>query len=523
MGQRERRAIAVAGAALLLIGCGSSEPPSVASVIVTLGVNNLLVGQTTTAVASALGIRSEKLSGRPISWNSSNPSVATVSGSGESATVTAVTPGTANITATSEGKSSQPQTITVTGVVRLTAVAPNPVTLIVQRQQLLTAQITADPGLSTLVSWTSSNPAIASVPSAQAASAIVTGVGRGTTTIVARAVGDPTQVITVPTTVLGVSAINVTPKQDSIRVGATRTFQRAVTADAGVDTTATWSSSSQSVATVSSTGLVTGVSVGTANIVATANADGRQTAQGTIKVMDPCDLPLSITIGQSVATSFNATSCRPAPARLPEDRVAWTLSAAQSGGYMVTATAPFTQHLTFTVPGWFWGPPFNTPLHLLLGAGSYAAIMQAESQAASGSASFSLSPWNGAGCHEVIATPGIEIDLALDQNCVLSPDPPGPHASGTYFRYAIDILPGLTGGDAVTATVSSTTFQPRLMTWDFDRSIFDQQALPTGTATTTSLTYVQPSGSQRVLRIVVSSVAPIATGSFHLKLSAVLH
>src|SRR5207245_3378728 len=99
------------------------------------------------------------LSGRTVTWSSSNTAVAAVSNSG---LVSGVTPGSATITATSEGKSGT-STITVTPV-PVASVDVTPATASVQAGQ--TVQLTAtprdaggDPLSGRTVTWTSCNPA----------------------------------------------------------------------------------------------------------------------------------------------------------------------------------------------------------------------------------------------------------------------------------------------------------------------------------------------------------------------------
>jgi hypothetical protein len=89
------------------IGCSSNGPAApastpVAGVTVTLATTTLATGLTTQATAVTVDSLGNALTGRTVTWNSSATGVATVSTSG---VVTAVAPGTANITAASEGKS----------------------------------------------------------------------------------------------------------------------------------------------------------------------------------------------------------------------------------------------------------------------------------------------------------------------------------------------------------------------------------------------------------------------------------
>jgi hypothetical protein len=117
-----RRLIALPLATLItgvsvVIGCSNNSsaapvPTPVAGVSVTLATTSLTTGLTTQAIAVTADSLGIPLTGRAVTWSSSAATVATVSTSG---LVTAVAPGTANITATSEGKSGF-ATVTVTTV-----------------------------------------------------------------------------------------------------------------------------------------------------------------------------------------------------------------------------------------------------------------------------------------------------------------------------------------------------------------------------------------------------------------------
>jgi hypothetical protein len=88
--------------------------PPVATVTVTAVSTTLQAGQTTQASAVTRDASNTVVTGRAVAWSTSNAAVATVSVTG---VVTALTPGVATITATSEGKS---------GTVQITVIAGNP-------------------------------------------------------------------------------------------------------------------------------------------------------------------------------------------------------------------------------------------------------------------------------------------------------------------------------------------------------------------------------------------------------------
>src|SRR5207302_1337428 len=141
-------------------------PPAVASVDVTPPSASVQAGQTVT-------------------WSSSTTGVATVSNSG---IVCGVTPGTATITATSEGKSGT-SSVTVT-TVPVATVEVTPPSASVQAGQ--TVQLAATPKDANgaplsgrTVTWSSSNTAVAAVSN----SGLVSGVTAGSATITATSEG----------------------------------------------------------------------------------------------------------------------------------------------------------------------------------------------------------------------------------------------------------------------------------------------------------------------------------------------
>lgn len=94
------------GAAVLVSACGGDGgaailPPEVARVQVSLGTAGVLRGGTRQASATVKDASGTTLSGRAVSWSSSNDAVVTVSSAG---VVMALDLGEATITATSEGK-----------------------------------------------------------------------------------------------------------------------------------------------------------------------------------------------------------------------------------------------------------------------------------------------------------------------------------------------------------------------------------------------------------------------------------
>lgn len=82
---------------------------------------------------------------------------------------------------------------------------------------------------------------------------------------------------------VAIGTVTVTPETLSVKVGATADLEVAVT-PVGASQAVRWTTSDATVATVSETGLVTGVKVGTATITATSVADGTKTDTSAVTV-----------------------------------------------------------------------------------------------------------------------------------------------------------------------------------------------------------------------------------------------
>lgn len=82
---------------------------------------------------------------------------------------------------------------------------------------------------------------------------------------------------------VAIGTVTVTPETLSVKVGATADLEVAIT-PVGASQAVRWTTSDATVATVSETGLVTGVKVGTATITATSVADGTKTDTSAVTV-----------------------------------------------------------------------------------------------------------------------------------------------------------------------------------------------------------------------------------------------
>lgn len=233
-------------------------------------------------------------------WTSSTSNASIASLSGKS-TIHAVAPGTAIITVTTEdGKKTATITVTVTqqvGEIRLSA---DKTTLKVGGTAKVTANVLPENASNKGVTFTSSHSTVATVDAngnVQAASA-------GTTTITATAADGKGAYGTITIKVEDMATgVTLSPTSKELKVNETAQLAASVlpaTANQGIKFT----SSDETVATVSETGLVTARKEGTAVITATAADGSEKSASCTIKVgATAVDVPVTgITLDQPEIT-----------------------------------------------------------------------------------------------------------------------------------------------------------------------------------------------------------------------------
>ncbi|HEV2750291.1 MAG TPA: Ig-like domain-containing protein, partial [Gemmatimonadales bacterium] len=327
----------------------------VASVTVSPATASLAVGATTQLTATPKDASGNPLSGRVVTWATSNASVATVSATG---VVTGVGAGTATITATSEGQSG---TATITAIqvpVASVTVSPATVILTVGATTQLTAtpkDASGNPLSGRVVTWATSNASAVTV----SASGLVTGVGAGAATITATSEGKSgTAAITV--TNVPVASVTVSPATASLTVGGTTQLTATPKDSSGNPLSGrvvTWATSNTSVATVSASGLVTGAAAGAATITATSEG------QSGSAVMTVTNVPVaSVTVSPATAsltvggtTQLTATPKDSSGNPLTGRTVSWTTSnstiATVSASGLVTAVAAGTATITATSEG----------------------------------------------------------------------------------------------------------------------------------------------------------------------------
>ncbi|WP_396220863.1 beta strand repeat-containing protein [Gemmatimonas sp.] len=354
--------------ALGLLACGGGgdasgppvvvNPPTVRSVAITPTVATIRVGETQSLSAVVDAING---AGTGVTWSSESPTVVSVSSTG---LVTAIAIGTGTIRATSAADTRVSATATITvQAARNISLTPTTVSLGAGQTQALQATVQIDPGLPTTVTWRTSAATVATV----SAAGVVAGVALGTATITAVSVGDTTLRATATVNVVPiVRAVAVTPITASLFINGTQQLSATVTADAGAAQTVTWRSSNPAAATVSATGLVTAVGLGSAAITVLSTADTTRRATSAITVA-PRPLTVSITprnVGLNPGTSTTFAAVVSADPGVPTG-VTWSsstgtvatinaqgvVSAISLGSTVITATsvADATKRDTVTV------------------------------------------------------------------------------------------------------------------------------------------------------------------------------
>lgn len=233
------------------------------AIVLSCSKASLLVGETlsvSAAIKPANAVQS-------VIWQSSNKKIATVSPAG---LITAKKVGTCRIRAASTARPGLRKYLTLKvtdGIppteIRLSA----PITALKIGDQVTITPTIIPENASTKLIWTSSNTKIATV-----SGGVVTAKRTGTVKIRAKSASVPTVYGTLGITVVdpnAVEAIHIASDDFYLDKGATRQLSASLT-PAGTIVQVSWKSDKPTVASVTTTGKVTGLKAGTATITATA-------------------------------------------------------------------------------------------------------------------------------------------------------------------------------------------------------------------------------------------------------------
>lgn len=338
-------------------------PTPVTPVVTTVSINvtatQIEVGRTITITPTVKDQRDSVMTGKTVTWASSNTSVATVT----NGVVTGVTKGQATIVASIEGKvASATIFVTDASVASVTLNATVPSTFFVGQSVQATA-VMRDLNNNVLttyaVTWTSSNPSVASV----GASGLITAVSAGVSTITATVSGKSATLV-VTTSLVPVSTVSVAALKPA-QIGRTIQLSNTLKSVNGMTLTTSqrildWASTDTTVAIVSSNGILTGMSVGTT--IVTCVVEGKVGLlnvtvsevgiQYLVVTPDSVDIKVGNT-RQFIAQSFDADSILLSTAALNGRTVTWTSSelakAVISTNGLVTAVSVGTSEITATI------------------------------------------------------------------------------------------------------------------------------------------------------------------------------
>ncbi len=284
---------------------------------------------------------------KTVRWGTSNHLVATVS---ETGAVTAVSPGSAIITGTTANGISATCAVTVNAVATGVKLSSHTLTLTEGDSSKLTATVTPSNAIDKSVSWTSSDPSVASVDS----NGNISAVSRGTAVITVTTANGLTDQCTVTVNAPLPSRVSISPSGVEITEGETATFTVTISPANAGGYTLSWISSQPDIAEVDENGNVTAISEGTAII--TVLTSNNLSASATVRVAKAVRPVTGVTLN---ATTLSLTEGDEAtliatvlPADATDPTVVWTtsdasvvtvdrglISALAAGNAIVTATA----------------------------------------------------------------------------------------------------------------------------------------------------------------------------------------
>ncbi len=311
----------------------------------------IVVDGTVLIVASVLP---RSTTDKSLTWSSSNEAIAAVSGDG---VVKGKGAGSATISATSTANSKSAScVVTVLASapiavesITITAAAATGTSIFVGGSTQLTAAILPNNASIKTPTWSSSDPSIATVDS----SGLVIGKATGTVTITAAA-DSMSKTTNIVVNTISVIAVTITPSiVQTLAIGGKLQLSATVSPSNAPNQNVTWSSNS-SIATVSSTGLVTGVAAGSTWIYATSS-DGPAgslfiyVADGAVTGVSLTTSSLTMAAGESFTMTAGVQ-----PTYAPNQVVTWSTSDSSvatvntSTGVVTAITSGGTAKITAT-------------------------------------------------------------------------------------------------------------------------------------------------------------------------------
>jgi len=333
-------------------------PEQATTVTVSPATFTLRVGQTRAFTGSPKNPSGTVITGRTLRWSSSNSSIASVDQSGS---VTALTPGNVVIAADADGVIGN-AALTVTNLPLgscTLAPATQRVTVSAQAQPTITLRDTANnvtPSQGRPLVWTSDNEVVATV----SGTGVIRAVRAGTATVRASSIEYPN--VSCQTSFEAVDArivsATISPRPQTLRIGIPRQFSASLVDSIGQTIppgrVVTWTSVTPATATVSATGLVTSLALGSARIAVRAD-NAVDTVGFTVTRVPVATVrlsPLSSSVVQGQTVQLTAIVEDSTGAAVTDRVIEWVSSdatrATVSATGLVSTTAPGTVNISAT-------------------------------------------------------------------------------------------------------------------------------------------------------------------------------
>jgi hypothetical protein len=314
-------------------------PPTLVSIAVTPANPSIAKGATQQFLATGTYSDSSTQNiTNSVTWASSNLSVATITAGG---LASGVGSGTSNITATLGSVVSPVDTLTVTPPT-LVSIAVTPTNPSIAKGTNLALKATgaysdgSTQDLTTQVTWSSSAPAV-TVSNTSGSQGVATGASVGSATVSAASTSAPvvSGSTTITVTAAALLSIAVNPTSPSVAAGLKQQFTASGTYTDGttqdITLTVAWSSSDQTIATISNAGGTQGQ--------ATALSPGSTTITATLGSIDGST---TLTVGPAVLVSISVTPANPSIA------LGTTQQFTATGTYSDNSTQDMTSSVTWS-------------------------------------------------------------------------------------------------------------------------------------------------------------------------------
>jgi len=355
----------------------SAAKPTIASVMIAPGSLTLKVGESSPLMATVTYSDSTTATCTSVSWKSSTPLMASVSGSG---LVTAIAKGTALVTATCNNVASPAVAVTVTplkATITAVRVTPSALTLGVGETSQLAATATysdASTAACTPTSWSSSLPRAATVSN----SGLVTAIAKGaaSVTAVCDSVASSSAALTVSVAKPTITTVALSPSTLTLKIGAVAQLVATATYSDGSTaacTPTTWNSTAPLLASVSGSGQIAAIGSGALSVSAVCDGVTSSPAALTVSSAAPTVTAITITPAKTmlelgVDSQFTATAVYSDTTTKVCSSATWLSSATDiatvTNTGLVSAVAVGNTALTATCQG-LTSPPSNLQVRVV--------------------------------------------------------------------------------------------------------------------------------------------------------------